>query len=103
MCMTTHAREPTVSFPCLLIGGAAGGVLLLIGSVTLFLKLVSWAHVHHDLRLADRESAEHPDADLDSRVGMCMHRHMCTCMCTCICMWSTQTVVAKCAHPRATD
>jgi hypothetical protein len=40
-------------------------VLLLIVSVTLFLKLFSWAHVHHDLRLAEKESSELDAADFE--------------------------------------
>ena len=30
-------------------GGTAGGILLLLAAITLFMKLASWAHVHHDL------------------------------------------------------
>ena len=61
--------------PCALVwsggnaGGAAGGVLLLICSVTLFLKLVSWSHVHYDLRMADSESDEADDLDLAGRLA----------------------------------
>ena len=64
-----------LAMPCALVyhgdnfGGAGGGVLLLIVSVTLFLKLVSWAHVHHDLRLAERESSALDDHDLDGRLA----------------------------------
>ena len=63
----------SLAAPCGLVaaelhyGGAAGGVLLLIGSVTGFLKLVSWAHVHHDLREADAESRE--EDSLDERLA----------------------------------
>ena len=35
-----------------------GGVLVLLTCVTLFMKLVSYAHVHRDLRLAEREMVE---------------------------------------------
>ena len=50
-------------------GGTAGSMLFLICAITLFLKLTSWAHVHHDLRLADRESAAAPIADLDAKLA----------------------------------
>ena len=30
-------------------GGTAGGIILLLAAITLFMKLCSWAHVHHDL------------------------------------------------------
>mmetsp|Transcript_7418 Transcript_7418/g.17627 ORF Transcript_7418/g.17627 Transcript_7418/m.17627 type:complete len:294 (-) Transcript_7418:145-1026(-) len=33
------------------------------------MKLVSWAHVHHDLRLADRESSAVQGADLETRLA----------------------------------
>ena len=50
-------------------GGAGGGVLLLICSVTIFLKLVSWAHVHHDLREAGEESRGEAEGSLDARLA----------------------------------
>ena len=65
----------TLVAPCALVwcqrnlGGSGGGVLLLIASVTLFLKLTSWAHVHHDLRLADRESQSLDADDYDGRLA----------------------------------
>ena len=65
----------TLFAPCALVasgasvGGAGGGVLLLIVAVTLFLKLTSYAHVHHDLRLAEQESLELDVADLDGRLA----------------------------------
>lgn len=62
-----------LAVPCALVGagrnlgGPSGGACLLFCSVTLFMKLISYAHVHHDLREADRESAAADGpADLDS-------------------------------------
>ena len=54
----------SLTLPCALImwdghaGGIGGAIVLLLIAVTVFLKLVSWAHVHHDFRMADKESAE---------------------------------------------
>lgn len=46
---------------------AASGIVLLLLASTLFMKLVSWAHAHHDLRLANAEAGfEGGAADLDS-------------------------------------
>ena len=62
-----------LAVPCVLVGvdagggGTVGGMFLLGCAITLFLKLCSWAHVHHDLRLADRESSQ--SADLDMRLA----------------------------------
>lgn len=69
-----HATNAVVCLllPCYLVvfdaggGGTAGGVALLLAAVTLFMKLVSWAHVHHDLRLAHRESNNVDGADAAS-------------------------------------
>ncbi|KAL3928558.1 MAG: hypothetical protein SGPRY_002338 [Prymnesium sp.] len=44
-------------------GGALGGVSLLLASITLFMKLCSYAHVHHDLRVATSESSRVVDLD----------------------------------------
>lgn len=66
----------SLALPCALVaaelhyGGAGGGVLLLLTSVTSFLKLISWAHVHHDLREADAESRSlGAEVSLDSRLA----------------------------------
>lgn len=40
-----------------------GGVSLLLASITLFMKLCSYAHVHHDLRVATSESSRVVDLD----------------------------------------
>jgi len=54
----------SLAFPCALVkldlnyGAIGGGILLLLGAVTIFLKLISWAHFHHDIREADKESRE---------------------------------------------
>jgi len=45
-----------------------GGVALLLASITLFMKLCSWAHVHHDLRMANRESSL-SGSDLDEQLA----------------------------------
>ena len=47
----------------------SSGVILLLLAVTLHLKLVSWAHVHYDLRLAERESSSCDASDLDARLA----------------------------------
>lgn len=68
-----HALNVCVALalPCayVLLGEppAPAGIVLLVLASTLFMKLVSWAHVHHDLRLANAEAGFEGDAaDIDS-------------------------------------
>ena len=72
-----HALNVMLSLasPCWLIhcrshyGGIGGGITLLLLAVTSCLKLVSWSHVHHDLREADKESRDRAEGDLDARLA----------------------------------
>ena len=49
-----------------IVGGA---MLVLLMATTLFMKLISWAHVHRDLRLAERESSSCDASDLDAQLA----------------------------------
>jgi len=51
---------PTLLLPCAHVHlgslSVPAGVVLLLLAATLFMKLVSWAHAHHDLRLANADA-----------------------------------------------